>query len=151
MPDRHLWFRHATKTITFTGGVGAGDFDGTPVVTVFTITGRVLVSGLTAFCTSDLVSAGGGTLAVGVTADTDAFIASATATDLDANDWWSGATSAAGAITLVDSVTQGATTSSRAKAVSTDIIITIGTADITGGVLVFDVFYSPLTDGGRLS
>ena len=152
MPDRHLWTRHSTKEITFTGAVGAGESDSPSTVTVFTCTGRVLVHAITAFCTSDLVSAGGGTLVFGTSGDTDAFIASTTATTIDENDWWQAAAPPAGeSNTLADSVTGGITTSQRAKAVSGDMILTVGTADITGGVIVFDVIYTPLTDGARLS
>lgn len=151
MPDRHLWTRHSTKLITFTGGVNAGDFDGTPTVIVFTITGRVLVHAVTQFCTVDLVSAGGGTLVYGVTGDTDAFIGTTTATDIDANEWWAAASPPANSgVTLADSVTGGITTSQRLKAVSGNMFLTIGTSDITGGAIVFDVLYTPLTDGGRL-
>jgi hypothetical protein len=88
----------------------------------------------------------------GVTGDTDAFIGTTTATDIDANDWWAAAAPPAGnGVTLADSVTGGITTSQRLKAVSGNLILTIGTADITGGVIVFDVIYTPLTDGARLS
>ena len=149
MPDRHLWTRHSTKTIAFDGTAGLGLE--TSDVTVFTITGRVLVHAITAFCTEDLAGATA-TLALGVTGDTDAFIASTTATDIDANDWWAAAAPpAANGVTLADSVTGGITTGQRLKAVSGNIFITISTADITDGTLVFDVIYTPLTDGARLS
>lgn len=148
MPDRHLWQRHSTKTIALDGTTGNGEAG---TVIVFTITGRVLVHAITAFCTEDLVSAGGGTVELGVAADTDAFIAQTTATAVDVNEWWQIATPSAGANTLADSVTGGLTTSQRAKTVSTNIIITVGTADVTDGTIVFDVIYTPLTDGGRLA
>lgn len=152
MPDRHLWTRHSTKTITFTGAAGLGEVDAPSTVNVFTITGRVLVHAVTQFCTDDLVSAGGGTLVYGVTGDTDAFIGTTTATDIDANEWWQAASPpAADAATLGDSVTGGNTTSQRLKAISGNMFLTVGTADITGGVIVFDVIYTPLTDGARLS
>lgn len=153
MPDRHLWRRHSTRTITFTGGPDAGDFDGTPTVRVFTCTGRSIIHSITAFCTVDLVSAGGGTMELGVAADADAFIVSTTATAIDANEWWGDGTPAAGSIVIRQpgSTVDGIETAQAEKTVSTDIIITIGTADITAGAIVFDVIYSPLTDGARLS
>ena len=152
MPDRHLWTRHSTKLVTFTGAVGAGESDSPSTVLVFTCTGRVLVHAVTQFCTVDLVSAGGGTLVYGTSGDTDAFIGTTTATDIDANDWWSAASPPASqSNTLADSVTGGITTSQRLKAVSGNMILTIGTADITAGAIVFDVIYTPLTDGARLT
>ena len=149
MPDRHLWTRHSTKTIALDGTAGNGAE--TSDVTVFTITGRVFIHQIVAFCTESLLSAGGGTLALGVVADTDAFLGSITATNLDTNDWWTAATGTpAGAVTYGFQTTSDASTSALSKAVATDIIITIGTADITDGTIVFDVIYTPLTDGARL-
>ena len=84
---------HVRKTVTFTGGAGAGAVGS---VAVFTITGRVWVdvTGLSVFCTTDLVDAGGGspaTLALGVTGNTSLLSGGAAldpADGLDANDWW---------------------------------------------------------------
>ena len=150
MPDRHLWTRHSTQIIAFDGSAGNGAVAAPSTVLVFTITGRVLVHAVTAFCTEDLAGATA-TLALGTTGDTDAFIASTTATDIDANDWWSAASPpAASSNTLADSVTGGITTSQRAKTLSANMFITIATADITDGTIVFDVIYTPLTDGARL-
>src|SRR3990167_959953 len=151
MPDRHLWTRHSTKTITFDGAAGSGAVAAPRTVNVFTITGRVLVHAMTQFCTEDVVSAGGGTLVYGVTGDTDAFIGTTTATDLVADEWWAAAAPpTASGVTLADSVTGGITTSQRLKAISGNIFLTVGVADITDGTIVFDVIYTPLTDGARL-
>jgi hypothetical protein len=146
MPDRHLWTRHSTKSITFTGAAGAGAVG---TVAVFTITGRVLIHAITAFCTVDVAGATG-TLILGSTGDTDGFIAITTGTDIDADEWWQAAAPSSAVATLVDSVAGGATTSSRLKALAANIFITVATADITAGTIVFDVIYTPLTDGGRL-
>lgn len=149
MPDRHLWRRHSTKTITFDGTAGGGAA-GTEV-TVFTITGRVHVCEIGAFCTTDLTTTGAATIELGVTADTDAFIAQTVATTIDANEWWASATPNAGAATQGQNPNAGATTAAMDKFASTNIVLTIGTADVSTGVIVFDVIYDPLTDGARLA
>lgn len=149
MPDRHLWTRHSSKTIAFDGTAGLGLE--TSDVTVFTLTGRVLIHAITAFCSETLEGATA-TIELGVTGDTDAFITQTTATSVAADEWWAVAAAAtASGTTLADSQTGGATTSQRAKAISASIILTIGTADVTNGTLVFDVLYTPLTDGARLA
>lgn len=147
MPDRHLWTRHSTKTVAFSNAAGAGA-QGT--VTVFTITGRVLVHAITAFCT-ELMAGVNSTIELGVTGDIDGFIAQTTASNLAADEWWAAAAPpTASGVTLADSVTGGITTSQRAKAISGNIFVTVATADLTDGTIVFDVLYTPLTDGARL-
>ncbi len=146
MPDRHLWTRHSTKTITFDGTAGNGA-QGT--VTVFTLVGRVRSLWIAAFCTEDLVGATG-TLTLGTTGDVDGFIALTTATDIDANDWWTAAVPAVGSKSPLEVETGGLVTSQGPKLLSENIILGVLTADITDGTIVFDVLYTPLTDGARL-
>lgn len=149
MPDRHLWIRHASKQITFAGGTGTG---AAGTVTVFTLTGRVYIHQMTAFCVTDLAVSGAATMTFGVAADTDAFGASITASAWDAGEWWTASTGlGAGAATYSAAAGSDATASMLNKAVSTNPILTISTADITGGVIVVDAFYTPLTDGARLA
>lgn len=146
MPDRHLWQRHTSKAVTFANAAGQGA-QGT--VTVFTITGRVWVHLISAHCTTDLT----GTNAVvelGTAADADAFIAQTTATGIDAGEWWTGATAVAG----VDGPlkpTDSSVPSQMDMLLAQNVIVTVTTADLTAGVIVFDVIYTPLTDGARLA
>lgn len=144
--DRHLWFRHATKTVTFDGGAGSG---AAGTVTVFTITGRVYVEAMFAFCT--VLLAGGATLSLGTAGDVDGFIAATTDTDIDANEWWTAASPAAGSKSLLVVNTGGLVTSQIRKALSENVILTVASADTTSGAIVFDALYTPLTDGARLS
>lgn len=140
---------HVRKTITFTGAAGAGAVG---TVTVFTITGRVWVQSLSAFCTTDLTEAGAtATIECGHAGDTDAFIAQTTATAIDTNEWWNGTTPASGGYTQPDSLTAGYQTTARNKLLSANVILTIGTQNVTAGVIIFDAWYKPITDDGSLA
>lgn len=140
--------RKFQKTITFTGAAGAGA-QGT--VTVGTVTGRVFAPVLTAHCTVDLVGANA-TIVYGVAADTDAFGGQITATNWDVGEWWTAATGlGAGAATVATTASSDATTSSQNKAISTDLILTVATADITAGAAVFTVWYYPDTANGSIA
>ena len=126
--------RHARKTVTFTGAAGAGAVG---TVAAFTITGRIWVTNVSGFCTTNLT--GAGTLDLGTATSATAFLDQADATAIDANDWLTTTTSTAGTSGLATGVF-----------VSEDMILTIGTTDVTAGVLVFDVWYYPVTDNGLL-
>lgn len=139
MPDRHLWYRHAQKTITLTGASGLGAVGTVPV---FTITGRVMVTATSIFCTTDLTEAGAtAAITFGVAASTGLFVASPTggATDIDAGKFWLSTAPGAGISTTLTN-----------KFISENPILTVATQNVTGGVLVFDMFYVPLTDGAKL-
>ena len=141
--------RRATKTIAFTGAAGLGAVG---TVTVFTITGRVYIEPIVCFCTETLEEAGAtATIALGVADDTDAFIGQVNATTVALNDWWTAAVSLPGAVTSGAAAGSGATTSSHWKTVSGNIIITVGAQNVTNGTLIFDCFYTPLTDDGALT
>ena len=129
--------RHADKTITFSNTSGT--------VTVFSITGRVLILSLTAFCTADLVEDGAVTgIELGGATDVNAFIVSTDPATIDANEWWADA-SPVGGVKQMDALQVDVMTDE-------DIILTItGGTDLNSGAIVFDVFYLPLTDGASLS
>lgn len=108
--------------------------------TLFTVTGNVLV---TVFGICDTNLAGAGTFEVGVAGNTAGIIAQiANATDLDDGDIYVDATPGVGAEALPSPfiINDGA-----------DIILTIGTADITAGVVDFYCLWRPLSDGGAVS
>jgi len=138
--------KHGRATLTF-NGTTVGDV-GTDVV--FTTTGRVRVHMLSAYCTTVLAGATA-TLQLGTTGDIDAFIAITTATDVAIDEWWTAAVPAAGSKSPLKVETGGLVTSQVDKLVNENIILTVGTAAITSGVVVFDVWYEPITDNGALS
>jgi len=137
-----------SSTITFdttTGPVG------TPTITVFTITGRVFIYQIFGHCTVDLLSAGGGTLALGVVGNTAGFIAATTATAIDAGEWWIDGTPVAGHTTVPYNATGGATAAVANKVVSSNVVATVATADITAGTLIITAMYYQLTRQARLA
>lgn len=131
------------KPGTFSGTINArGDFDGTGMpFTLFNVTGDVLVR-IYGVGVVTLVSAGGGSLSVGVTANTGLLIASTTATSIAANVVWLSASPAIGfALSSLGTfiVPSGL-----------NIIETIGTADITAGSLNYICLWRPLSPGSSL-
>ena len=130
------------KTITFTGGNNLGELDA-PTVTFFTVTGEVLILFIIPFCTVDLVSAGGGTLLLGITGSTSFFLGSTTATALDAGEFWTNATPVANGVALPAGFKDIITTD--------DVIGTVGVADITGGALRFTAYWLPISEDGNLT
>ena len=127
----------ASKTFT-----GAANLGAVGVNELFTVTGRVLVVALAPFCTEDLASAGGGTLALGVTGNTAAMIAATTATDIDSGKVWVDATPAVGAEALPSALGP--------VLVNANIIATVATADITDGTIEFDCLWLPMSAGASL-
>lgn len=141
--------RHVRKTITFDGTTGNGEVG---TVTVFPITGRVFVRRTTQFCTESLAEAGAtATISMGTSADIDAFVAATNAVDIDVNEWWGAASPAAGSYQLLQSSTAGFQTAQADKMLSQNIILTIGSQNVTDGTLVIDVWYEPITADGALA
>lgn len=138
-PDYSL---QAVKTVTFAGGTtnAAGDFDGTGnPVTLFTVTGTVLMRVL-ARCTTDLAGASA-TLEVGTALTTAGLIAQTTATGIDANEIWYD--------NSPDASVEASTVLTQ-KIVSQDVIATVGTANITSGVIEFVCLWFPLTPDSKV-
>ena len=132
---------HARVTITFDGGAGSGAVGD---VTVFTVTGRVWLLGITAFCTSGLSEGGAtATIQLGTAAVDGALIAVVNAVDIDTNEWWTDGTPVA-ELDQMDAAQVDAL-------LSADIVAKITSQAVSGGVIVFDAFYIPLTDNGALS
>lgn len=132
--------RFVSKTLAFTGAANLGAVGNVPL---FTETGDVLVESIMAFCTEDLVSAGGGSLALGVTGATSFFIAPTLGTDLANNDLW--------VDTSPTEVNAVALPAGFVNQVLTDNIVgTVTTADITDGTIRVDIYYRPLSSDGLL-
>lgn len=92
-------------------------------------------------CSTNLVSAGGGTLKIGTALSTASLIASTTATAIDANEIWHDATPDA-SVELETIITT--------KIVTQDIAYVVGTADISAGVITFYIRWSPISPDGNL-
>ena len=125
-----------TKTITYaaatTGAIAA--------TTLATVTGVVSLS-IFGICTTNLVSAGGGTLEVGTAASTAGAIAQTTGTDLDAGEIWHDA-SPDKTIELSSVIIQ--------NIVTDDIIQTIATGAISAGVVTYYILWTPISADGNV-
>ena len=109
--------------------------------TVFTVTGNCLVQ-VFGICDSDLTSGGAATIELGVSGNTAALIAQTTATGLDDGELWVDASPAVGVEALPGTfiLNDGA-----------DIILTIGTTTVTGGVIDFYCIWRPLSADALIS
>lgn len=108
--------------------------------TLFTVTGDVLLS-VFAVCSTNL--AGSATIEVGVTGNTAGILAQiADATTLDAGEVWVDDTATIGvkAIPTTKLVTNGL-----------DVLLTIGSADLTAGVVTFYCLWRPLSSDGNVT
>lgn len=131
-----------SKSMTLAGGTvnDPGDFDGTGnPATLFTVTGDVLVQ-VFAVCGTGLNGGGTATIEVGIAGNTAALIAQTAADDIDTNEVWVDASpGTAQAIPSAQILTNG-----------TDIIQTIGTANVTAGVLTYYALWAPLSSSADL-
>jgi len=128
VPKSHI------KTVTFDGTTW-GDI-GTD--TIATVTGRVLITHLSAYC-STLLAGATATIELGTTNNTAALIAQTTATDLDATEFWKDATPEA---EVSDAITN--------KVVGSNILLTTATAAVTSGVIEFSFLWLPLSVDGNI-
>lgn len=126
--------RRLIKQITFDGAAGSGAVG---TIAVATVTGAIRIENLTARCLTSLVGATA-TVEMGVAGNTAALIAQTTAEDIDDGEFWSDATPEAGVGTPVS-----------AKQVEGNIIITVGTAAVTAGVLEIDMTFYPASPDGH--
>ena len=132
--------RRTVKTLTFTGGAGLGAVGAVPLMTV---TGAVNVSLITGFVTTDLTVAAGATLALGVTGSTSKFIAATDAsTLLTTAPIWLSTTATAAALAIPAAC--------KDIMIAANIIGTVGVDAISAGVMVFVVYWLPLTNDGNL-
>jgi hypothetical protein len=134
--------RRSQKILTFNGLAGTGQF-ASPTVPIFTVTGKILVVAFVPSCTVDLVSAGGGTLLLGVVGSTSLFLGATTATAIDVGEFWINATPVAAGVALPAGF--------KDILVAANIVGTVGTADITAGVIQFDLLWLPLAKNAEVS
>lgn len=126
------------KRITFDGTAGGGEA-GTPVP-VFTVTDAVHLT-VVGVCEEDLTVSDGATVELGTASATNVIIAQTTASTIDVDEIWFDATPAA--IKVQASI-------GGAFIVEEDIIITVGTANVTAGVIHFVCFWTPLVTTGTV-
>lgn len=131
----------AKKTMTFAGATvnDPGDFDGTgDPSTLFTVSGGLVAVKLYARVVTALVGATA-TIEVGTTVSTASLIAQTTATNLAINEVWNDA-----------SPDTAAEADSTLKVISQSIIQSVGTANITAGVIEYIAVWKPITEGATL-
>lgn len=147
IPNPGSELRHARKTVTFDGSAGNGAVGN---VTVFTITGMVMVETLTAHATTSLVSSGStATLAFGSSGNPSWLTGPMGADLLAADYWWSQNENADAGIgcAIFSPGTGGVSNVTTMQS----IILTVAEEAVTDGVLVIDCWYRPLTDDGALA
>lgn len=136
VPITTIGLQTAAKTVAFTGAAGNGAVG---TVAVFTVTGVVYMNA-PALCTEDLVSAGGGTIELGTATLTAGITSQQTATTIDNHGVWTESTiTAAG---FVDA--------HGFHLVNENVILTVGTANVTDGTLVFYCNWVPLSSDGNV-
>ena len=137
---QRTWKTAPTKTINFDGTAGNGAVG---TVLVYTVTGRVFIRFIVAVSNAALTGATA-TIALGSAGNPTGLIFTTTATDVSAtNVWWSDTSPETG-LTVVGVPALGA-------CASQNIIITVATADVTGGGLIFECLYTPLSDDGQMN
>lgn len=131
------------KEITFAGGTtnAIGDHDGTgDPFDIFTVTGVVLAR-LVAHCPATALTGASATLEIGTAKDTAELIAQTTATNIIANEIWHD--------NAPDSSVELSSIAGE-YILAQDIIGTVGTANITAGVLDFYCTWIPLSSDGNV-
>ena len=129
-----------SATVTFTGAANLGAVGAVPL---FTVTGEVVVERIVGFCTTNLTEAAPtATLALGVTGSTALFIAATTATGIDADLFWVSTTPTANGIAIP--------AAAKDIAITDNIIGTVATQAVNGGVLRVDVWWRPLSGDGSV-
>lgn len=128
------------KTLTFTGAAGLGQ-NASPIP-LFNITDAVYVERIAGWGVTTPTSAGGGTLALGVTGSTALFIAASTATAIAQGKTWQ--------TTTPNNTGLAVPATNKEILIAANIIGTVATADITAGVIEFVVYYRPASTNGAL-
>jgi len=135
LQDAFFGYNPLEKTVTFLNT--AAD------VSLFTVTGAVIVK-IIPVCTTDVESAGGATVALGVTGDLDAMISVTDCTLLEADELWIDQTPTTN-IEPLDSVREYMIAGGK------DIILDVETAkQVDSGVLEFYLWWAPISTNGKV-
>lgn len=134
----------ASKAVTYTNSANAnGDFDGTGnPQTLFTVSGQVLLA-IIAVCSTSVTGASA-TLAVGNSTTAGRYIPSQTAANIVAGK----------TVDITGIVTAGTAPNITPNQVAFNneaIIATVGTADITAGVITYYAFWKALSAGATVT
>ena len=125
-----------SKSVTYTGGAGAGVAGGS--TTIFTVTGEVMVVALVPYCTTNLTESGAtATIALGVTGATSLFIAATNSVDIDAGEFWVDTTPDANGIAIPAAL--------KDIAITDNILTTHAATNTNGGVIRFNLWWMPLS------
>ena len=131
----------SSKSITFTGAAGLG-LAGS-VITLFTVTGEVLVVDLVPFCVLNLGEAAPtATLILGVTGATSLFIAATNAVDIDTGEFWVSTTPTGMGIAVPAPM--------REIVITDNVLLTPAAQNVNAGTLRFDLLWKPLSSDGKV-
>jgi len=108
------------------------------------VTGMVRVR-LIAECVTPLTTAAGATIELGTENNPAEIIAQTVGTDLDATEIWSGATPD------IEAVAYGSAALDTVVVQGSDIALTVATDALTGGVIRFHVWWTPLSADGNVT
>jgi hypothetical protein len=122
-----------TKALTFSNDTGT--------VSLFTVTGDVIVR-VVPICKTNLASAGGCNIELGVSADVDAMIASTDALDVDANEIWVDASP-------TSSIEPESTSRDYMISNGDDVILTLS-AQVDSGAITFYCYWTPQSSDGMV-
>lgn len=136
VPTTNAW-RLARGNYNFTDDTGAAG-----AYTIFTVTGVVELAGVYGVAAASLTSGGVATIELGVAGNTAVLIAQATATALLINEIWHDATPT----TTVEAIDM--TARQFVVANGQDVILTVGTADLTAGNINFYAWWRPVSANG---
>jgi hypothetical protein len=138
-------WRLVSKTIS---AAGTSFTTGASPVTLFNVTGDVVARVFATVQTTVTSTSNNGTLAIGVTGNTGAFLAATTmdGTNLAAGTVWAGDTSPA----VKSEAFSGTSLNGAPIAGGADIIATVATNSATAGVLVFYCLWYPLSADGDI-
>ena len=132
-------WRHAIGNWNFTDDGGAqGTF------TIFTVTGDVMMR-VFGLCQVLIDSGGAPTIELGITGNTAALIAQTAGKDLDADETWQDNGPEANPGDVATAMAKNFVLANGA-----DVILTVGTADITAGDVDFHAFWMPLSTDGMV-
>lgn len=129
--------RHIVNTITLsTANASASD-----TITVFTVTGRVLIKHLMAFCTTSLTESAGTTLEFGTGNNSAALIDQTSVTAIDVNEFWMDSSpELQTAVAVID------------RYLSANAILAVGSGgDISAGVIEIAALWVPMSIGANLA
>lgn len=140
--DTVVQLRHVRKTVTFTGAVGLGAVG---AVTVFTITGRILIERMVNFCTV-LLEEAAPTATIQLDVGATSLVGVTNAVNIDANEFWIDS----GPLTEAESHKLLASNSIFAVMTDQNVVLNIAAQNVTAGTIIFDIWYRPITDDGAL-